>query len=226
MKTLPLCIALVCAAIELACADITIVQQVEQSGPAAMNSEMTLKLKGDKVRIDVNPQLSTIYDVKSGDISTLVHPQKTVVTLPGEQVKRIREGALAAVAGKPTDFELKPTGKKETINGFACEEYTTSFQGMDSTFWLTKDVPNKDRVLEQLSGLSGELDPLQGALKNTRKFPGFPVRTVLNDGRGGRTSVTLVSLKEAPIAASEFEVPSDYKAFAMPRMQLPGAGGR
>ena len=54
-------------------ADLTLVQKVDMAGTPG---EMTIKFKGDKVRIDPAPQVSMITDAKTGDTVTLLHGEK------------------------------------------------------------------------------------------------------------------------------------------------------
>src|SRR5207248_7399219 len=45
-------------------ADLTLIQKVDMAGTPG---EMTIKFKGDKVRVDAAPQVSMITDAKTGD---------------------------------------------------------------------------------------------------------------------------------------------------------------
>jgi len=47
-------------------ADLTIVQKVERAGSA---TNMTIKVKGDKVRIEATPKVTTILDAKTGEVT-------------------------------------------------------------------------------------------------------------------------------------------------------------
>src|SRR5438477_9405606 len=103
-------------------ADLTIIQKVEGAGPVA---DMTIKIKGDKARIDATPQVTTIIDAKSGEMINLMNDQKTAVRVSAEKMK-----AAAAMLSKFTDKDkaapqpkLTSTGKKEMVNGYEAEEY-------------------------------------------------------------------------------------------------------
>lgn len=54
-------------------ADLTIVQQM--NGAEGLH-KITFKVKGDKARVEVNPQVTTIIDAKSGDLTTLLNDKK------------------------------------------------------------------------------------------------------------------------------------------------------
>ena len=69
MKVLRLSVLLAACLILNARADLTIVQKVEGAGPVA---DMTVKIKGEKARIDATPQISTIIDGKTGEMINLM----------------------------------------------------------------------------------------------------------------------------------------------------------
>jgi hypothetical protein len=220
MKTFLVSFALLAAA-RLAGAGLIVVQEMEQTaGPMPGKMELTITASGDKARMDMGKQVSTIVDSKAGTLTSLMHEQKMAMQLPEGTLKSI-QGASAGEKAKP---DLKPTGKKETINGFACEEYVGTVSGIDVTFWVTKDVENQKAILDQLAKVSGGADPLQSALANGGDFPGFPIRTIAKTPEMGTMTMTILSIKNEDVPDSAFEIPSGYKAMNMPKMQLPGGG--
>ena len=46
---------------------------------------MTMKIKGDKARIDVSPQMTMIFDAKKGEMISLMREQKMVVRMPADK---------------------------------------------------------------------------------------------------------------------------------------------
>src|SRR4051812_38862206 len=103
------------ATVSTAHADLTIVQTLD--APGATANQITILIKGDKMRIDTAPQISTIVDGKGGEIVTLMKDQKTAVHISAEKMK-----AAADMLKKFTDkdestepLKPKPTGRKETI---------------------------------------------------------------------------------------------------------------
>src|SRR5437667_7210828 len=50
-------------------ADLTIVQKVEGVGGGG---EMTMKIKGDKMRIEISPEITTIFDGGTGELTNLI----------------------------------------------------------------------------------------------------------------------------------------------------------
>src|ERR1700745_3102438 len=104
--------------------DLTIVKKVEGAGPVA---DMTIKIKGDKARIDASPHISSIIDSKTGDIVNLMNDQKAAVRVSAEKMKAVSE-MINRFADKndktPAEKpKLTATGRKETVNGYEAEEY-------------------------------------------------------------------------------------------------------
>lgn len=203
-------------------ADLTITQKVESDNASTPggNMALTMKFKGEKVRMDVGDKASTIMDVKSGDMQTLMHEQKVTMAIPGAMLKKMQE--QAAKANTDTKVEPpKPTGKKETINGFSCEEYETSINGSKVQIWVTKDLPAAEKAMKDLTALSAQSNPM-GSMMKDQTLPGFPMKSVIEMPGGGKTTVTVTALSEQPVDDGAFKVPSDYKPMQMP--SAPGAG--
>ncbi len=171
-------------------------------------------MKGGKVRVDITPQASAIVDSKTGDVQTLMHSQKLVLTIPGEKVKALQKMALQN-SGTGTTTEPKATGNKETISGYACEEYEMESNGAKMRIWVTQELSESDDVWADLEGLSGEMDPFKGLLKKTN-VPGFPIRTVAESPTIGKMTLTLVGINRDTLPESDFKVPAGYRAMDMP----------
>ena len=214
-----LVILLSAAALATVRADLTVTQEFQQESPA-QKMTVTMKIKGDKVRMDGNPEVTTIIDVKSGDTKNLIHSQKKVMAIPGALIKQMKEAQAPAKAAEESVDAPKATGRTETINGYACEEYEVNASGMKIQLWLTKDLPAAQRVMSDLSKLSAETDPLKGLLDGD-KIQGFPMKTVIEPATGGKATVTVVALNEDPLPDADFEVPKGYDP-----VQMPGMPGR
>jgi hypothetical protein len=203
-------------------AGVVIVQDVEQTGPMPLKTRMTIKAEGEKARVDIGKEISSIVDSESGEVSSLMHAQKIAMQLPKGALDAMKE--KVSDAGKNEGPDIKPTGKKEKINGFDCEEYAGTFQGLDVAYWVTNDLPNASAVMDQLGKLSGGANPFKGVLKNGEDFPGFPIRTVITTPQAGTSTMTIVSVNEEEIPAAEFEVPKNYKSMELPSMPGQGEG--
>src|SRR5438477_11593058 len=65
-------------------ADLTILQKVEGAGPTA---DMTIKIKGDKARIDATPQLTTTVDGKTGETVISMKDKNKIVKISADKMK-------------------------------------------------------------------------------------------------------------------------------------------
>lgn len=216
----PLLLILLTAA--LARADFTIVQKVE----GGMNSgQMTLRLKDDKARADIAPQISMITDLGTGDVITLQHATKVFIKLPGEQARavfeKVKEQQKATGAEPP---KLTATGRKEKVEQYACEVFTWASGEIRATDWIAKDHPNAAALLPALdrfqsAGLAGAARTLQPAMS---ELPGILIKREMTIGTH-KTTTTLISVSDAPLDAAIFTVPADYKVQPAPAFQLDGA---
>ena len=201
-------------------ADLTMTQQIKQEGSQHRNSMMmTVRLKAERMRVD-HPQISSIVDLKTGDVTSLVHQQKITMTIPGASMKSMRQALSADSAENTKNLGApRPTGGKETISGYACEEYEIKSNQADVHVWITKDLPEAEKLMAQLSTLAGETDLFKGFLIKSQ-VPGFPIRMIIDTPGSGKTTITVVALSEDPIADSEFTVPEGYRTIQTPA--LPG----
>jgi len=201
-------------------ADLTIVQKVEGIGPA---SEMTMKIKGDKARVDVNPKMTAIIDGKTGEMINLMHEQKMVMRMSAEKMKAAMEMARQ-FSGKEEKKETaeKPklalSGKKEVINGYDAEEYVYETPQFKASYWIASKYPDGAAILKQLQSVN----PAVWKTANThmpdyREFPGLPIRTVISS-KGNQITSTLASVKQDPLNDADFSVPKDYQEMKLPDM--------
>lgn len=209
------------AAFSSARADLTFVQKVEGGGA---NSEMTMKLKGDKMRIDVNPpKITTIIDAKSGEMITLISDQKTVVRMSADKMKAAREMArqFNSKNGKKETNEkpkLIATGKKETINGYEAEQYTYETPDFKAAYWIASKYPDGAAILKQLQAINPDVWKTSNSqMPDYREFPGLPIRTVLSLS-GNQITTTLTSVKQDALSDADFTVPKDYQEMKLPDM--------
>jgi hypothetical protein len=243
MKTAFYSLCLSALAMFAAHADLTIVysttvqpanhNQKGQPTPSAVTaaSNMSIKIKGDKARIDVSPELTTIFDGGTGDLLNLLNDQKTIVRISPEKMKGIaemlnRSGASKAASDKP---RLTPTGQREMINGYDTEQYTYDCPDFKATYWIAPNYPNGAAVLAQLQSIKSEFwDAANTKMPDFRDFPGLPIRMrmivsnlpIQNAGGGSdhptevTTVVSGVSLNSIP--DNQFTVPADFKEIAVP----------
>ena len=215
MKTLSLFFASLTFAVCLAQADVIIEQKVES---AMMSGPTTTKIKGDMMRVDSDMpgmgKVTTILDLTKGKSTMLMHSSKMAMQMDLNALKK-KAQAVSTGTEKP-----KPTGQKEKVGDWNTEVYEMKTGEMPVKLWLTKDLPNSAALKEQMNKLTKAaamgVDPAQFDL------PGIVVKSEMTT-TAGKFTTTMTSVKEAPVADSEFAIPADYQAMEMPG-GLGGAG--
>lgn len=207
-------------------ADLTVVQKIDGAGIA---TDSTTKVKGDKTRVDAMPGMSMIINADTGDMVSLMHNQKSYMHIPAEMAKMavssLTSTSSASNTGKP---KLTATGKKETINNYASEEYTCEIAGHKISVWLTTALPNYQAALKEMTAAMSH-GPLAATMQvfniYTNDLPGFPIRTVTEIEPGQVITTTTTSLDTKPIADADFAVPAAYKEMPVPMLTPPAASG-
>lgn len=195
--------------------DLTIVQKVEGMGPVA---QMTMKIKGDKARVDVSPEMTMIFDAKSGDMINLMREQKMVLRTSAAKIRAAAE-MMGKSQGKNDSAErpkMVATGKKETLNGYQTEIYTCDAPHFKATYWIATNYPDGAAILRQLQAI--KMDALNASnihMPDYRDFPGVPVKTAIAIN-GKEVTTMLDSIKQDPLSDAEFAVPADYKEMSLP----------
>ena len=196
-------------------ADLTVVQKMDGTEG---NNQITFKVKGDKARVEVNPQVTTIIDAKTGELTTLLNDKKTVMRISGERATAMAEMAKAFVKSEAPEQALpKPTGRKETINDYETEEYVSDSPNYHATYWVAKSYPNYQSILQQMSLLQkGAFASITKGMPDYHALPGMPLRTKIKVSGSGEITSTIESVSLAPLADSEFNVPDGYSEMKMP----------
>lgn len=208
-------------------ADLVIEQKMES---AFQNGNITMKVKGDKIRTDMATgpagPISSIVDLTSGDSVTLMHTQKMAMKASGAQTRMMVEAMKkqlgAAADGKSPASKPTATGKTEKVGTYNTEIYTWTNPTGTYTFWIAKDFPNYSKIKDQLdklnkaaaAGVGQGMGPDYGAL------PGMAVKTVV-EMAGQKMTTTLVSVKEEAVDGALFDAPKDYQQMAQPSLQAP-----
>ncbi len=207
-------------------------EAAEAAGTAA---NMTIKIKNDRARIEASPQLTTIFDGKTGEVINLLNNQKTIVRISPDKLKAVTDmlekfGSKKAAAEKP---KLMPTGQKETVNGYETEQYTYDGPNFKAIYSIAPDYPDGAAILAQLQSIKSEFwDAANTKMPDFRDFPGLPIRTrmilskekeVAADKPGASPSEhateitsTITSVSHDPISDGEFTIPSDFKETKLP----------
>jgi Domain of unknown function (DUF4412) len=217
MKRIPLFL-LVGAAVT-AQADLTIVQKVEMGSTPG---EMTIRIKGDKVRVDPAPQVSIITDNKTGDTVTLMHDEKKALRMSGDKMKAAVEmvskfaGSGATPAAQRS--RLEPVGRTEQVNGMPAAVYTVETAVGKATYYIATNYPDAAAILKEMQATQpAALANATTNMPDFRDLPGVPLKIEM-DGQGRHIVMTLVSIKRDPIPDAEFIVPPSYNAVKMPQI--------
>jgi len=231
---IPLRVAALLLAAGVARADVVIIQQVDGM---AQSGQMTIMVNGDKVRADVSPQISTITDAATGDVTTLMHAQKCYIVISAAAGKAMLAGmtspapkaGASASPAPPVPPVLAPspkaTGKTDNINGYNAAEYTFTNGNMKATYWICPNYPNAKMVTDALAKFQkGGLAAItRGLAPDLSAFPGVPVKTEV-ELNGQKITTQLISATEQPVDPSEYRVPADYSQMKMPPVDGPVNG--
>jgi Domain of unknown function (DUF4412) len=194
-------------------ADLTITQKVEGTG---QDREATVKIKGDKERIDSAGNPSQIIDGKSGDMINLQNDSKTYVKISAEQIKAAAEAINKFGGDQKSKPKLTPSGKKEKINGYDTAEYLYETPQFKVSFWVATNYPGATEILKEMQvPMSGAWKQSSMGMPEYTDFPGLPIRTVISM-QGNSMTTTITSIKKDPVNAGEFEIPKGFQEMKAP----------
>src|SRR6059036_4085611 len=245
MKTVFCSLVLTAFAILQTRADLTIVYSTTVQPPAhdqkaegtpsevAAATNMTIKVKGDKARIDASPQITIIFDGGTGELINLLNDQKTIVRISPDKMRAIADMLNKFSTKRPGSEtpRLTPTGKREMINGYHTEQYTYDGPDFKATYWITPNYPNGAAVLTQLQSIKSEFwDAANTKMPDFRDFPGLPIRMRMIVGKvnpaGGHVGIapdhptditsTITGVSLDSISDSVFTVPANFKETKLP----------
>lgn len=219
MKIHGLCLLIAAFLSVTARGDLTIVQKVEGSGSV---KQITMKLKGDKARVEVSPEITTIMETKGGDILTLMNKKKKFVRISAERSKAIAELAskYAKNSSAPAEkSKLTATGRKETINGYETEEYVRESPTVKESYWIALTYPDSAAIVKQLQAITPTAwNEVAKGMLDFNDFPGLPLRTIVKTDRKEIVS-TIMSIKQDLLSDMEFAVPGDFQEVKVPNLQ-------
>ncbi|HJT46121.1 MAG TPA: DUF4412 domain-containing protein, partial [Chthoniobacterales bacterium] len=178
-------------------ADLTIVQRVEGT---AQNGEVTVKIKGDKERIEAPSQPTRIIDGKTGQMTDLMNDRKSYVQISAAQIKAAAESMNLNADKNSGGSKLTPTGKKETINGYETEEYSYATPQFKASFWVAPKYPGAADILKQMQApIAGAWKPSNMGMPDYTDFKGLPMKTVITVG-ANEVVTTIVSVKQDSVS--------------------------
>ena len=192
----------------LARAGYTIVQQIDGNGTS---SQVTVQLEGNKMRSELSPALSVIVDGDTGDSIFLKHDDKTFSRVTPEQARKLWQRMTDAQM-KSEPGTLLATGEKKMIGSYAADLYTWNIGAMRMRLWTTPDFPNGPTVQAQLDRMQelGVNGAVASYMPPKGQIPGLRLRTEI-DLKGQKVAYTILSVKEEPVEAAHFTIPSGYR---------------
>ena len=197
--------------------DFTIVQKVEGKGAG---NEITLKLKGDKIRVEAPPKVTAIIDGRTGDMITLMTAKRKFLRISGEKTKAIADLAAKYGGDNAEKTKLTATGKKMTINGYEAEEYVSESKLFKARYWIAPSFPDSVAIIKQLQAVvPSAWSELAKGMMDYRDLPGFPLRTQVKTGEEEVTS-TVITVSRDPLSDAEFAVPKDFEEMKLPNIQI------
>jgi hypothetical protein len=207
-------------------ADLVIVQAVEGSG---QSSQMVMKIKGDKTRADISPQISSLTDSASGDSVMLMHDQKSYMKISAQstmalvgKMKKLHKPASAPFGEEDESGFTAPkaTGKKQRIGEYDTQEFICQIGNANIHYWVAKDFPDWEKLKEQmLKNQENSLSQmLKGKVVSLKDLPGMPVRSEI-EFNGQKIAYTVVSVKEQAVSPKEFVIPEGYQEMVMPSFE-------
>jgi Domain of unknown function (DUF4412) len=200
--------------------DLTIVQKVETAGKSG---DVTVKIKGDRERIDSPSQPTRIIDGKSGEMTALMNDRKTFVRISAQQMKAADETINKFEGDKQTSAKpkLTPSGKKETIGGYETEEYVYQTPRFKASFWIATKYPDSAAILKQMqTPMSGAWKQSNMGMPDYTDFPGLPLKTVISLG-ATQVATTIIAIKQEALSDAEFTVPKDFQEMKPPDRGMP-----
>jgi uncharacterized protein DUF4412 len=218
MKALAFSLILMAALCLPARADFTIVQKVEGKGKT---NEITLKVRGDKIRLEPSPQITMIVDGKTGDTITMMNVPKKIIRISGDKAKAIAEITTKYGGGKTAEKpKLVATGKKMTVNGYEADEYVADSKTFKARYWIAPSFPNSAEIMKQLQTvIPAAWNDLAKGMIDYRDLPGFPVRSQITVGEDEIVS-TVVTVKTDALSDGEFLPPKDFQEVKIPNVEM------
>ena len=196
-------------------ADVLVVQKMESS---MLNGDITMKIKGDKGRVDMPAgpigQMSMIIDATTGDVNTLMHSQKMVIKMSGAQLKAAVEQSKATAGATGEIEKPKATGKTEKVGEWDTEIFEVKMAGVPAKVWVAKGFPNTEKLKAEMSKMSKSMGQGSEDVYGL-DLPGMPVKTEV-ESPAGKVTVTITKAVEQAVDAKEFEIPADYQKMDMP----------
>jgi len=175
--------------------------------------------------LEIDPAARKYTELTQADAQVLAEQmQAAMAHVPPEQRARIEAMRAARAEAVKHDVKYQPTGKRDTVAGYACQGYTVIRDGEEKRegCFIPWGSAVKKEDFAALNEMGKFLDtiysraygaPTQGELRITEQIeraPGFPA--VIEQVSGGKRQPEhrLVSIKRTSISADVFQAPAGY----------------
>jgi hypothetical protein len=181
---------------------------------------MEIAMKGDK-------SVSTMSNPMAGEMKVYsdLKAMKTVMVMGkmGYEIDMNKKNPNAANADE-TQAPVA-TGQKKTINGYACELFTSKPKEGELEMWMTLDFPKEitSSIGRSFTGSMGGMRANKGAGENA--FAGLILKgyapVQINMKKDGETMATIefVKYEKKSLSDALFVIPTDVNVQPMPDMQ-------
>lgn len=188
-------------------ADITFVQNLDLGIPMEDAADMTVRFSPSRYRLDFGSDISTITNRTTGQVTTILHDDRTYF------VVSMGEAAPGRTDNPAPVFTLSETQETADISGFSTTVWTGQAENQSVKVWIASEVPDLEQVMGQLSLLPLDLDPFQGLLRRSQ-LPegGMPLRVEYVDAERQTSIMTITQFSLDPIPVSAFEPPVGYQS--------------
>jgi hypothetical protein len=201
-----------------------------------------------RVLMTINPTDKTYTEISLKDLkeaqkqamewmsSLRAQMEEKMKTMPPESRAAMQKKLDSMPAGmfeeeKPVKITVKATGKKETINGFACKEYEVYEDGNLATqYWLAPSVSTKafDEYQKELSEWLEGMGPLGANRLREWEYirdHGFPIKVTRVKPSVGQVTFDreILGVEEKSLDEALFQPPKDYKRTEAPALPKFGA---
>ncbi len=202
----------------------------QQSTTKTATDHITLKVHGDKMRMDDRDSdgyvFSVIIDLNTRDSITLFPQGKTFLKRSGVEIQQQMEAERKTPHGtnemSNTPASAVDTGTTAKVGGYDAEIYTWSGpNGLTETLWVATNFPDYESIRTELAKLDrfNASGPHKDAQPKLSLLPGMVLKAEKAAGNR-KVTTTLISARVEPVDAALFELPADYSPWKPPEVRL------
>lgn len=189
-------------------------------------STQTIYIKGTNMRMDFDQaegaKTFMVMDAKQRVARNCFPDKKAYLEMKFDDLEQMGKGVSDMQKGmgleKPGEKigELKKTGEKRKINGYACELYTQQVGDQVNEYWITKALTMKQVMGEFADHMSafGKAGGQTAQQEALMKIDGYPILTVTKN-RYGTNQSEVLKIEKKGLSNDLFEIPAGYQKQTM-----------